>query len=292
MKKILISLFGILVLVGVTPFISPPFVREAILELQCSQDSPNTGCLKNIRELGHIRSRRGDLEKARHWYERGVGHGDVVAMFHLAWLHEELAIQNTAGMIQHLSSLAKLDTDNSRKELLDTVMSLAGRHAAGNKPHVDPNWGLARYWYERSAKLGFAPSMNNLGQLFLSGRDGVRDAGAAYRWHLAAAQAGNPVGGMNVAIAYSFGHGVEIDREEHKKWSVWTPAANIEEDVSEPTLARTRLFGSTIPQDIREKIRLSARLGQPFRVGLSKMEPNPNMPTFRRVGTDAPLPSR
>ena len=128
-------------------------------------------------------------------------------MFHLAWVHEELALRDVVNLPRQ--EAGRMEARGSA-EIGSIVVSPA---ATADGPAA-ANFELAMTWYRRSAEGGFAPGMNNLGQMYLSGRGGRQDHDAAFRWHLAAARAGNPVGRMNVAIAYSAGHGVAPDAAE------------------------------------------------------------------------------
>ena len=152
------------------------------------------------------------------------------------------------------------------------------------------NFELAMTWYRRSAEGGFAPGMNNLGQMYLSGRGSRQDHDAAFRWHLAAARAGNPVGRMNVAIAYSAGHGVAPDAVEAAKWTAWMPNDGRAADLLEPTLARTKLFGTILPERERELLRASAKVGAAVTMTMRPLQADPSLPTFQEA--EGTLPNR
>ena len=64
----------------------------------------------------------------------------------------------------------------------------------------------------------------------------------AFSWYLAAARAGNPVGAMNVALAYRIGKGVAQDGAQAQQWANFVPAID-SPDLADFTLARTTLFG-------------------------------------------------
>lgn len=127
--------------------------------------------------------------------------------------------------------------------------------------------------------------MNNLGDLHALGRLGKADRQTAFRWQLAAAQAGNPVGAFNISLAYREGRGVARDVAEADKWARWSPAQFKEGDLANPTLARTQFFGDALAEPVRHKLQAVAKSGPPaFAVlELKPLKPDPRIPTFSEV---------
>jgi len=230
---------------------TPAFV-EFMVSRDCPPTDPNEACLTRMRAAGHVWSRSGDLTRAQYWYGRAAELGSAAAMFHLAWVHEELALGNGE----------------------DTAPAGAGSDLE-----------LAMAWYQRSADRGFAPSMNNLGQMYQNGRLGHQDHDAAFGWHLAAARAGNPVGRLNVAISILTGQGAAVDPFEAAQWITWMPNPERAADILEPTLGRTRLLGSSLPEAERELLRAAAKAGSPVQLmmGVQPLASVPAFPTFQET---------
>lgn len=212
---------------------------EKKLEADCPAPPFDDVCLNRMRAAGHIFSKNGELNKAKHWYSIAAENNDEVAMFNLAWVYQELAIASP---------------DNEGME-------------------------QAMEWYRKSAEKGFAPAMNNLGQLYLSGTN--QDAIEALKWHMVAAKAGNPAGTWNVMIAYRAGHGVAEDETEAKKWELWDPKNVNPKDIISPIIERTTVFGSNIPAQEIANIRQAVKEGVPLSASLSPLKPDPSIPTFR-----------
>jgi len=217
------------------------------IEWLCPLDSAGPGCLARMRSAGHSWSRKPDLEKAAAWYARAAKAGDAQAMFHLAWTHEEMA----------------------RDPL-----------------RAKPNAKAAVAWYRKSAEAGFPPSMNNLGVLVARGAEGRADHAAAFRWYLAAAQAGNPIGRMNVTFAYLSGRGVPHDPAEVSKWATWKTQSGVTDDLKDPVLPRTRLFGiAERPSQDDDRLRQAAGSGRPILLTVTAMRPS-SARTFQDVQND------
>lgn len=247
--------------------LASPWMAEKTLEQDCSQPEPSDLCLARMRSMGHLWSQVDEMDKAKTWYRRAADHGDAVAMFHLAWVYQEFASKDHAAYLERLAALRS-------QEFRDPAALAAARE----RPD-EINSELAEGWYRKSAEKGFAPAMNNLGQMLLNGPH--RNIDAAFEWHMDAAKAGNPVGSWNVPIAYMAGHGVVGDPVEALKWSTWTPRPDRREDLFEPTLQRTILFGSTLPADRRVLLRAAADVGEPVTFTARPLKPSAAVPTPR-----------
>jgi TPR repeat protein len=72
--------------------------------------------------------------------------------------------------------------------------------------------------YRKAADAGHAPAMNNLGNMYASGRGVEKDDGEAARWYRKAADAGDAVAMNNLGNMYANGRGVEKDDGEAARW--------------------------------------------------------------------------
>lgn len=82
----------------------------------------------------------------------------------------------------------------------------------------DTDDSLSLYWYQKSAALGNAEGLYNLGVFYISGKLGRKNPEEANRlWHLAAAK--QYCSAMcNLGISYYYGNGIKQDYIESKKW--------------------------------------------------------------------------
>lgn len=248
---------------------------------QCSGGTAGESCPARIREMGHTWADRGDLDRAGSWYLRGARAGDAEAMFHIGWVYHQIAL--------HLQR--------------EDIQRRLARHMA--LPSTDPNLHLsslesrdadmrkyaeaAMAWYRKSAESGFAPGWNNLGLMVSLGLDGEPDDAEAFRCYLAAAQAGNPIGSMNLMLAYVSGRGTARDPQAAVKWSLWRPVNGLTDDLKSPTLRRTLLVGAPErPSLIEDKLRTAARTGQPIVLGISPRESNDALLAFADVQSQVP----
>ncbi len=268
MRKLLIGIVCLIVVV-VGALLAMPWIAEAKLHSECSGPKPDETCLTRMRAMGHVWSRKGDMAKAKDWYGQAAVGGDPQAMFHLAWIHEQAAIEDTK---EHFRRMAEKPASADGGPMRVSSTSERGRR----------NIDLAKEWYQKSADLGFAPSMNNLGQIYLYGLGGLQDRGRAFDLHMAAAKAGNPVAAWNVAIAFSAGFGVDpiLTKQE---WRTRAPPAEIMPDLLEPTLARTKLYGSTLTEAQRANLRATTELGEPATFVEKPMKADPSLPSFHEA---------
>ena len=246
-----------------------PWIAEAKLHWECSGPKPGETCLTRMRVMGHVWSRKGDMAKAKDWYGQAAVGGDPQAMFHLAWIHEQAAIEDTK---EHFRRMAEKLASADGGPIRVSSTSERGRR----------NIDLAKEWYQKSADLGFAPSMNNLGQIYLYGLGRLQERGCV-RPSYGRSKGRQSGGGMDVAIAYSAGVGVDPDPAEVKKWRTWTPPAEIMPDLLEPTLARTKLYGSTLTEAQRANLRATTELGEPATFVEKPMKADPSLPSFHEA---------
>lgn len=127
--------------------------------------------------------------------------------------------------------------------------------------------------------------MNNLGQLYLHGLTGKRDPREAFRWHLAAAKLGNYAGSLNVSMAYRSGDGAAQNSAEADRWATWKASDDDNQNagIGDLTLARSWVFGNTMPPRERAGVRAAASRREPITLTLAPLRPDPSLPTFEQV---------
>jgi hypothetical protein len=179
-------------------------------------------------------SRKGDMEKARFWYTQPAERGDPAAMFHLAWTYDQAVPDD-------------FDTRYNRK-IERREAAARGAPQPGIPASEKADIEMAKKWYEKSADRGFAPAMNNLGEIYRYGIGGRGDQPLGFDLLMKAARTGNPVARLNVSLSYLAGMGVEMDGAEAAKWRTWTRSAKIMPDLDEPTFSRTKLYGGNLPE--------------------------------------------
>ena len=81
------------------------------------------------------------------------------------------------------------------------------------------NYDKARYWCELAAKQDNYHSMTLYGEIFFNGYGVARDYQIAYEWFTKAALLGHPHAQYVVALMYSKGLYVPVDREKAVYWA-------------------------------------------------------------------------
>jgi len=294
MRKFAAILVAVVAIAGVAWVEILP-ITGFVIDLTCSASTPSVSCQGRMRSLGHLWSRRGNLEKATVWYARAAEAGDVVAMFHLGWVYQqEAAAELRSGdnvARETLAGLANPDAfgafvkrveqqaQSGRRVDIPTLLGFSGP-AGGFAEHEL----LAAAWYRLAAEAGFAPAMNNLGDMYRLGLIGGNQT-AARDWFVAAASAGNPAGYWNARIAFS--SGPQRDETQLARWSSWVGKSGNEPDLLEPTFGRTTVFGRPMPPEERAYYRQAAAAGTSVPIKVEPMKPNPHIATFReRTGVD------
>ena len=270
MRKVFLAIAGVLGLLvaafgALTAF---PQISEKIIEMTCSMTDPDQGCRRRMVAMGHTWSIKGEFERAREWYARVAGLGEPDAMFHLAWAYQMAAYGD---LKQSLRDFKNSSTDDPSDRVRNALRS--------------GNFKNAATWYRNAAEKGFAPAMNNLGDLAASGLLGDQNMPEAFAWYLAAARAGNPVGAMNVALAYRIGQGVARDEPQAQQWANFVPAID-SPDLGDFTLARTTLHGSNLEAPVRSSIRNAAAGHKAIAVTYEPMKPSVGIPTFHEVSRE------
>jgi hypothetical protein len=259
MPKFTIGLIFFLILGG-GAFVALPWITEAKLLWDCTEPGPSETCLTRMRAMGHVWSRKGDMEKARFWYAQPAERGDPIAMFHLAWTYDQAIADDS-------------DTE------YDQVAALRG-DPKPDLPAADKvNLDLAKKWYEKSAGLGFAPALNNLGEIYRYGVGGRSDQPRGFQLLMKAARTGNPVARWNVSLSYMSGMGVKVDKAEAAEWRTWTRSAEIMPDLDEPTFSRTKLFGGHLPEWERDNLLASSEFSATSAENQTPTRARPEVPT-------------
>nr|DAZ40298.1 MAG TPA: hypothetical protein [Caudoviricetes sp.] len=84
---------------------------------------------------------------------------------------------------------------------------------------VDADSEKAMSWYNKAANCGNASAMNQLGDIYRTGRNNVEvDYNEALKWFEMAAEANQEDAMMNLGIMYSSGEGVATDKKEGFQW--------------------------------------------------------------------------
>jgi hypothetical protein len=266
MRKVAIVAVSLIAVAGAALYaLTLPAVMEPLFDLTCREMTPR--CQVRARAIGHAWSGKGDPERAIGWYRKAADAGDPTSMFHLAWMLEEQAI---AGM----------------PAAHDKWVEASGSSDVPEMKAVDALFAKAADWYRRAADKGFAPAMNNLGEMYKDGMNGARNPQMAAHYFRMAAQAGNPVGAFNLSLAYRMGDGVTRDVAQADKWAEWSPGTKFSEaDFAAPILERTRFLGGDIPTKLTARLRAVADNGPPavVKLELSPLKPDPSLPTFQQV---------
>ena len=280
MGKVLVSIVWLLAL-GLGGYQVFPWVADWGLDAYCPAGNTYPECIGHERAMGHIWSTRGDLESVALWYERAAEAGDPRAMFHLAWTYQE----RVANQCQE--DFRRILADQSGFPMHDIQSTLPTRGVGV----MDKGTALeiAYAWYRKSAEAGFAPAMNNLGILYTHGLDDQPDDVAAFHWYRKAAEKGNPIGIRNLMKAYLDGRGVGENEAKATRLSLWRPRDGITDDLKNPTLSRTWLFGTCkrIEEEHR-MLRYAAKMGDAVFLKPTAMRKIDAVPTFKQVRDQLP----
>lgn len=267
LRRTLYCLAGI-GLLGGGLFTAMPWLVEIKLIRDCSEGPPSEECVTRMRAMGNIWSKRGDMDNAELWYRQAAGTGDPVAMFHLAWTYQETMRRNMADESFTAAELTEAGGP------VEAALERGALFVPGGYEHETYNL-LARLWYERSAKTGFAPAMNNLAQSYRKGTGGIVDRDEALRLYKASAAAGNPIGHLNVSLLHFVSITSSFDnwaaRGENWKgaldWAQWTPdGTESARQFASPILERTYLLGESLDFRNCAWLRDSRKTGAPVTV--------------------------
>lgn len=244
-------------------------ISEKAIEWTCSPTEPDKTCQNRMVAMGHTWSLKGNVERATIWYARAAQRHHPAALFHLGWALEEGGIAELKDLLRQIG-----DPNNALAEMIETE----------NNPRALSNshFEAAAKAYRMSADQGFAPAMNNLAELYFAGVLGGKRAEEAFRLHLSAARAGNPIAAMNVSLDYRTGRGVAVDPAEAEKWATVVPRDG-SPDLGTLTMRRTRLQGMPADPRVIAGIQAAAERHEPVTMTLKPMTPDPRLPTFRQV---------
>ncbi|MBL9079064.1 MAG: sel1 repeat family protein [Planctomycetes bacterium] len=107
--------------------------------------------------------------------------------------------------------------DDIHKQALDGDLEAlewsAISHELGNE-HIEKNLDLAVKWYERAAEHGSPISMNELGVMYLHGKNVAQDHARALKLFKTAAQCGYPRAMTNVLVMYRSGLALDLGAAE------------------------------------------------------------------------------
>lgn len=294
MRKLAVVIATVVVIAGAAWVEILP-ITGLVIDWTCPASAPSASCQGRMRSLGHLWSQRGNLEKASGWYARAAEAGDVAAMFHLGWVYQQTAeAELRHGDVQGREAIAGL----ARPDVLDAFVKHVEEQAKSGR-RIDilnllgfsgPAGGFSEHallavaWYRLAAEFGFAPAMNNLGDMYRLGLVGENQI-AARDWFVAAASAGNPAGYWNAWIAFS--SGPLRDETQLARWSSWVGKSSDAPDLVEPTFGRTTIFGKPMPREERTYYRTAAAASTPITIKVEPLRPNPQIATFRqRTGVD------
>ncbi len=243
--------------IGAIAWFSLPTILGIAIRQTCEAQLSES-CAARVRSLGHLLTYRGDLEGAEKWYAWAAHTGDKIAMFHLAWVNETIVLDD-------LKRRVEIGVRNGTDIRI---------------PPLGPREETTVRMYRRSARAGFAPAMNNLGVLYMRGAAGLEeDPEEAFRWHLASAEAGNPIGALSVAVEYRFGIGTRKDRNAAARWLMFDPKAADRADLASPTLERTKSpWQRPVPPDMLRAMRNMPTDAPPFPMSTLEIMHPPTRP--------------
>jgi len=268
---ILLSIVALLFILVTHGFQLFGWIGEKKLQYSCPESTePSEDCLTRMRAMGHYWTSFWfftdikELKRAQYWYFRAADKGDKVAMFHLAWVDWQLA------------------SEESPVKTFAQVTDELNNHAA---PKPDKLSEASIEWYKKSAEKGFAPAMNNLAVLYKHKGDESRFyRDQSYKWHLAAANAGNPMATIAIYTLFKAGDGVEKNEFYADNWKYWDSKRADPLDLSSPTLERTFLPEMWPDTGIVAQIRQAAQSGKPVILWNddSKLPVKPGFETINR----------
>lgn len=295
--QILMWVAGTVVAVPIIVF-APP-TSELIINLTCRDTPPTPKCVVRMRAMGHVWAQLGWLDRAITWYRRAATEGDDPgSYFHLGWAYEQRGFRDFVSKAQAheraadaAASKAQAGLEASLKHQFVTgdVYSHQSNSEAAKmtdlpEPNLREDFNLAEGAYRKAAERNFAPAMNNLGAMYVSGVFGSARRWDGVPWLMRAGQADNPFGAINLALMYSDGLGVPRDAAEAARWGAWKGAHVDRRDLAYPTLERTRMvLGGGIEPQWAAAIREAAERQIPLDVSFTPLRPDPRLPTFRQV---------
>lgn len=232
-------------------------------------DDAEALCRSRKRAQADLYFKAGDEGRGVAVLRRLARGGDLPAMFHLGWHHEEVYRAAVGRALEAGKAIPEeatfgpsgLPSGEAFEALVDARS--AARDEARRR---DDARALAFLWYAKAAAGGFAPAANNLASMYQFGLIGHRDQRAARRWYLAAYDAGSPVAAFNLETLRIHGYDdPDIDCMDHQGPG-WLPLtqAPAEVDMTDPTLTRTRFRGRAVGANLKILLRdMALRVSDP-----------------------------
>lgn len=283
--KITLAVVAIPVVVSAI-LVAPP-TSELMIALNCRSKPQTPNCIARMRAMGHVWAAWGSLDRAIYWYRRAVEEGDDTAsLFHLGWAYEQRGYRDLVERMQARQSAL----DEAAARARSQTDAAAGPPVEAptmpkvNLPAGHEDFESAAAAYRKAANRGFAPAMNNLGSMYVSGVFGSaqRDEGA--QWIIRAARAGNPLGAINAALLYTGGIGVPANPGEAIRWGQWNGKGVNPGDLAYPTLEHTRMaLSGDIEPRLLTAIREVSKRHIPLGMSFKPLQADARLPTFQSV---------
>src|SRR3974390_172247 len=276
-------------LVGAAVLAAPP-TGELMIALTCRSAPQTQNCITRMRAMGHVWVYWGAFDRAICWYGRAAEEGDdTESFFHLGWAYEQRGYRHLAPRIQALERAVEVASSRAHTKI--QADAEAGRPLDLPAMPVDlptgrEDFDRAASAYRKAADRGFAPAMNNLGTMYVSGLFGSATRGDGAQWIIRAARAGNPFGAVNATLLYFYwsGMGVRPDSAEARTWSEWNGEDVNPKDLAYPTLEHTSMvLRSGLEPRLFWTIREAAKRRIPLGVDFTPLHPDPRLPTFSPV---------
>jgi TPR repeat protein len=172
-------------------------------------------------------------------------------------------------------------TDRSDPRAINNVGWLWARGEGG----VKQDYREALNWWKHAARLGYTPSMNNVGLMYANGHGVKRDYEEAFKWWMRSAERGNAWAMNAVGDLYENGYGVPQNYELALNWyreaaregdglAMWNIG-----NLSEQGLGTTQSFAEAARWYRQAAERGSAlgmySLGKVYQAGLVATQPDP-----------------
>ena len=135
-------------------------------------------------------------------------------------VHDEEGLTGLTGQdAEHLRKAEEWFIVAAQTGGADAECVLGTRSAQGAFGVVD--YVKAKEWWEKAAEQNNLIAMENLGDMYQRGEEGVpQDRRRAFAWFERAAEAGLPTAMERVGLAYLSGTGTTVDAEKAKEWLI------------------------------------------------------------------------
>jgi TPR repeat protein len=296
--------------ISAAALVAPP-TGEVSIALTCRSQPQTPPCIARMRAMGHVWMSFGWETRALHWYERAAAEGDdPAAYFHVGWLYEQRGQKTVVPRVldydkkqaaaaardqarlkalfdERMKTIGKTGNQADKIKALEAELEAESKRMAAEalpEPNLRDDFERAEAAYRKAAEHGFAPAMNNLGQLYLSGAFGSQRRSEGVPWIMRAADAGNPVGAVNLSLIYTDGMFVPRDPALAARWGKWIGDRVNPRDLAYPTLERTHMvLAGAIDRQFVAQIRENAKRHEPINVKFTPLQPDARIPTFKQV---------